>query len=152
MIKVIFLKKVAGIQEVGQIKSVSNGYALNYLIPHGLAELATKEKVASLEQTKERAIEKDRQEEEIHKQWIQTINGKTIELQAHASAAGRLYAAIPLSQVVAELNSKFNLKVTDDLLSLPKPIKTAGEHTVTVGFEPNLQASFILKIIPKTNG
>jgi large subunit ribosomal protein L9 len=144
--KVILTADVAKLGKKYDVKDVSDGHALNLLIPKGLVEVATTGALKNLElKKKELEAGKKRQDEVVAKN-LKSIHGKVFEMKHKVNEKGHLFAAIHLDQVGELVKSKTNVDLPSSYLSVAKPIKEAGDHevTVTVGKET---ASFILKIV-----
>lgn len=143
--KVILTADVAKLGKKYEVKDVSDGHALNMLIPKGVVEVATPAALKRLElKKKELEVAKARQDEQIAKS-LKTIHGKTFEMTQKVNEKGHLFATIHLDEVSALIKSKTNLDLPSSYLHTAKPIKEAGDHevTVTVGKDT---ATFNLKI------
>src|SRR3990167_5168862 len=97
--KVLLLKNVEDLGHQGEIKMVSAGYARNFLIPRGLADIATQELIDQIERRqKKREFQAEadlKQTEEL----AERLNGQTLEIKARASEQGRLYASITPAKI-----------------------------------------------------
>jgi large subunit ribosomal protein L9 len=144
--KVILNADVAKLGKKYEVKNVSDGYALNTLIPKGLVEVATPSSLKTLE-TKKAALQASqaRMEEVIVKN-LKAIHGKTFELTQKVNEKGHLFAAIHLDQVSALVKSKTNIELPSAYLHVANPIKEAGDHEVTIKVGKD-SANFNLKII-----
>jgi len=128
--KVILLQDVPKVGKRFDIKTVSNGYGLNALIPQGKATVATEYAVARIEQQKEAA----REAQETHDQKIlethQSLQDKIIHLTYNANEKGHLFQAIHESDVADAIMKEFDITVTPQEISFAKEIKSIGTHTV----------------------
>ena len=89
--QVILLKDVSGVGQRGVIKNVMDGYALNFLIPRGLAEHATPKKIAEHEAWK-KAVEESRKKREQEVAAIRTqLDGSRVTILIAANKLGKLY-------------------------------------------------------------
>lgn len=143
--KVILNADVAKLGKKYDVKDVSDGHALNMLIPKGVVEVATPSALKRLElKKKELEAARIRQEEVISKS-LKSIHGKTFEMKSKVNEKGHLFAAIHLDEVSALIKSKTNVELPSTYLKSAKPIKEAGDHdiTVTVGKD---SATFNLKV------
>lgn len=130
--KVIFLKDVRGVGQHGDIKNVADGYAGNFLFPQKLAEPATEEKVKKLETTKqEREAELQKQEEALDTN-IKALRGKVVKISARATEKGGLFKSITLQDIVRAIKNEHGIEIPESSVVLPQPIKTTGEHIVTL--------------------
>jgi len=146
-VKVILLKKVEKLGELGDVKEVALGYARNFLIPRGLAEEATEKAVANIEArkvelAKHAEIELRRMEEVAAK-----LEGQTIELKAKASDEGTLYAAITTTRIAQTIKERgFDVK-KDNIVS--PVIKETGEFELTIKLDHGLEARVTLVVSPE---
>ncbi|HBV33034.1 TPA: 50S ribosomal protein L9 [Patescibacteria group bacterium] len=145
MIKVIFLKSVPGVK-AGQVKEVSDGYALNYLLPQAIAVKATASKLVELDQTKSRLAEQDRQALARESDWLGVVAGKVVTVKAKASPEGTLYAGITPAAVAEAINQQFGLKLTKKNIDLDSAVKVVGDHPGQVVLGPDKKSQFIIRV------
>lgn len=130
--QVIFLKDVGGVGQKGAIKEVSDGYALNFLIPHGLAEQATPDKVK--EHTTAQNKEAEARAAEIKKMeaTVQSVEGARIELSVRATEKGGLFKSISAQDIAKALKEQLQKDISSEHIHIEKPIKETGDHVVAV--------------------
>ena len=129
--KVIFLHDVPRVGRKNQIKEVSGGYAQNFLIPRGLAKIATPRAIQDLDlNMKEVEVEKEVQEKLLFKN-LKEIEGESIEIREKANNKGHLFKSISKSEIIEALKIK-NIDLTEDIIVLEKPIKEIGEFEIPV--------------------
>jgi len=145
--KVIFLKDVPKIGKKYEAKEMSDGYALNFLIPRGLAEVATNAsaKRMAVEKAKEDA-ERKIQEDLLLKN-LKDVDGVTIEMEGKANEKGHLFAGIHSAEIAPEITKQTRLIISPEFIKLEKPIKEVGEHQITVEVQ-NKKVTFTLNIKP----
>lgn len=144
--KVILNADVAKLGKKYEVKNVSDGYALNTLIPKGLVEVATPASLKSLESKKAAVLATQARMEEVIVKNLKAIHDKIFEMTQKVNEKGHLFAAIHLDQVGALVKSKTNIELPSSYLSVEKPIKEAGDHEVTVKVGKE-SATFNLKIL-----
>lgn len=130
--RIVMRQDVPKVGEAGSIQTVSNGYARNYLIPRGLAVVATEgeTKVAMHNlAVKERKIH--RQEDQL-RSLAEKIEGQRLTFTARAGDQGRLFGSITVSDVATALNEAISEDIDRRRVVLDEPLRTVGEHTVTV--------------------
>lgn len=130
--KIVMRQDVPKVGEAGTIQTVSNGYARNYLIPKGLAVVATdgELKVATHNiAVKERKI--TRQEDQL-RSLADKIDGQRLVFTARAGDQGRLYGSITATDVATSLAQKIGEDVDRRRVVLDDPLRTLGEHSVTL--------------------
>jgi large subunit ribosomal protein L9 len=130
--KIVLRQDVPKVGEAGTVQTVSNGYARNFLIPQGLAVVATDSelKVAAHNlAVKGRKIA--RQEEQL-RSLADKIDGQRLSFTARAGEQGRLYGSITASDVATALAKQISEEIDRRRIVLDEPLRTIGEHTVTV--------------------
>ncbi len=133
--KVVLLKDVAGVGIKNDVKNVSDGYALNLLIPKKLAVAGTPSTIAHAERLKsEQAMERKVQEDLLFKN-LSSIEGVKIEMSGKANDKGHLFASIHVEAIVAELKKQKGIDMLPEFLQLSKPIKEVGEHKIPVSVQ-----------------
>ncbi|MBI2048586.1 MAG: 50S ribosomal protein L9 [Parcubacteria group bacterium] len=131
--QVILLKDVAKVGRQFDIKTVADGFALNFLFPRGLAELATKEKVAALETKRSEIAHMQEIGEQALTGAIKKLDGATVSIKAgKASESGSLYKGIGAEAVAEALSKAAGAKISTDVFDLAHPIKTVGEHSLAL--------------------
>jgi len=130
--KVIFLKDVARTGRKYEIKEVPDGHAQNYLIPRGLAEVATEKKIQMIavqkEHTEVARAEADARFQEIIKETTEA----PLKMSAPANEQGHLFKGLRAVDIAHELSKRSGTSIDASSVSLNQPIKEAGVHTVSV--------------------
>jgi large subunit ribosomal protein L9 len=130
--KVIFLKDVPRVGKRHDIKEVNDGYALNFLIPRKLAELATPSAISELEKRKKNVeIEREVQEDLLMKN-LEEIKGKIIKIKAKADEKGHLFSKIHNQEIVEEMKRQNHADIDPEFIVLEKPIKEIGEFEIPI--------------------
>ena len=126
--KVILVVDVPRVGKAGEVKEVKKGFAFNYLLPEGFAELATAGMVKSVEKSLvKRNAEKAAKIEELSSS-MKKLDGMTFTITAKAEE-GKLFGSISVSQIVAAAK-KSDVEILEDMVLLDRPIKSVGEHAV----------------------
>ncbi len=128
--KVIFKKDVGGVGQRGTIKEVSDGYALNFLIPNGLAEQATPEKVHAHAKQTEVEMAANAAREKVFADLASRVNSATVEVSAKANEKGHLYKQLGADTVAKEIKKAFGIDVAENMISFPAPVKSTGESSI----------------------
>jgi large subunit ribosomal protein L9 len=130
--KVILTQDVAKIGKKFEIKSVSDGYAINFLFPQKLAKLATDQALSEIEIAKK----KYQAEKEVALKEVKKVLEKLkepIEIKAKTNETGKLFAGIDKEGIVTAIQDKTGMKINPEIIELKKPIKEVGEHNVKIG-------------------
>jgi len=128
--KVILLKDIRGVGQHHEIKNVADGYAINYLFPHKLAEQATEDKIKQFEEQKQATDAARLQQEEQLTNKVQSLRGKKVTLKARATEKGGLFKSITPKDVAKAILAEHSLEIPEDSIVVPDHIKTTGEHPV----------------------
>lgn len=130
--KVIFLHDVPRVGKKYDVKEISDGYAVNFLLPRKLAVTATTAAMANLEtMKKEIAIEREVQESLLLKN-LEEIKGKTITIKAKVDEKGHLFSKIHTKEIVEAMKEQQRVDIGEEFIVLEKPIKEAGEHEIQI--------------------
>lgn len=130
--KVILLKDVRKIGRKYEVKEVSDGYALNFLIPQKLAEVSTESAMKRLNNFKFREEGERRIREDLLIKNIKSLDGLTIEIAETANDKGHLFKGVHQAELVAEIKKQTELDLAPEYIILEKPLKEVGEHVVEV--------------------
>jgi large subunit ribosomal protein L9 len=137
--RVILLQDINKLGKKYEIKEVTNGYARNFLLPKGLARVATKQALKWLETQKE--IEEKRAEEELKKvqQIASELDGLEITIPVKVGEEGQLFESINNQKILEKLK-EIGFVIKKSQISLEEPIKELGEFPVKINLDHNLEA------------
>jgi large subunit ribosomal protein L9 len=129
--KVLLLKDVYKLGRAGDIKKVADGYGRNFLIPQGLATLATAGALKQVGKIRSQAeVRRTEQNSEL-KDLAAQINGITLVFHAKAGETGKLYGSITTQDVATAITEKVRYEVKKPQVDM-QPIRALGEYTVHV--------------------
>ncbi len=144
--KVVLLQDVPGKGKAGEIKEVSKGYAKNFLLPQGLALLATPAIVKQVEAK----LERQRLEQSIDREKLlelaQQIEGKEIHLKARKGAGERIFGSITAGDIAAELSRMIGSPIDRKKIDLEKPLRQMGSHELSVRLATDIKAKITVVI------
>ena len=129
--KVLLLKDVYKLGRAGDVKKVANGYGRNYLIPQGMAVLATPGAMKQAERIRQTA---DRERAILNQEMSgvsEQLAGMTLTFPARASETGRLYGSINTRMIADALSEKAEVEITHRQID-SQPLRMIGEHVVNV--------------------
>ncbi len=124
---------------VGDIVKVRTGYARNYLLPMGLAEVPTQEKVDSLQEARAAAIKDQEALESQQAGIIESLAGVTLTLVRAANDQGGLYGSVT-QRDISDALAENGFAVDTRAVRLHQAIRIVGEHEVTIQFGTDLSA------------
>ncbi|MFC5653175.1 50S ribosomal protein L9 [Paenibacillus solisilvae] len=137
--KVIFLQDVKGQGKKGEVKEVSEGYVRNFLLPKGLAKLASDGNLKTLEVQSAAELKRKAKEKEDAKALAERLEAMTIVVKTKAGEGGKLFGAITSKQIAEALESQGH-KVDKRKLELEEPIRTLGVTEVMLKLHPEVKA------------
>lgn len=146
---VILTQDVLDLGQAGEIKSVADGYARNYLIPRGLAMLATKtacKRIAEIQRTAEKRRARERGSAEL---LAQKIGGLTLTFVVKVGEADRLFGSITSTDIAEAIEKASGEEVDRRRIVLDRPIKTLGDHPVAVRLAKDLTPEVIVVVRPE---
>lgn len=149
--QVILLEKVANLGNLGDVVKVKDGYARNFLIPTRVARRATEAAIKEFE-AKRAELEKTAAEKLAAAQVLaEKMNGRTVHISQKAGVDGRLFGSVTNFDV-AEALTRIDFKVQKSQVRMPNgPIKTVGEHTVTVVPHTDVTAEVKVVVLAETD-
>lgn len=144
--KIILRQDVDKLGEAGSVQTVADGYARNYLIPKGLAVMATPGALRHLEDLNQVRARKIAKQEQQLQSLAEAINGKTLTFTARAGEGGRLYGSVTAGDIAEKLSVVVKHEIDRRQIILPEPIRSLGEHTVTVKLVGRLQPQITVAV------
>ncbi len=131
----------------GDVVTVKNGYARNYLLPQGKAVAATKENLAILEQNKAEIEARVAERRKDAERLVKKIAGREIIIEELASEDHRLFGSVTAADVCAKLAEE-GVLVDKRQVVLNDPIKTLGETTVPIKVGFQMTSEIVVKVVP----
>lgn len=131
--QVILKKDVQNLGEAGDIVSVKDGYARNFLLPQNSAEIATKGALENREKNIARIKAKQEKLNAEAQEKAQKLEafGK-LELSAKAGESGKLFGTITTKKLAEEISSKAGVEVDRKSITLNSPINKVGDYKMTI--------------------
>ncbi|MBI4090050.1 MAG: 50S ribosomal protein L9 [Candidatus Kerfeldbacteria bacterium] len=144
--RVILKTDVPGTGRRGQTLTVPDGFARNYLLPRGFAQLATSQLVQQLERQRQRQQVAESEQQADRRRLLEQLQRLRLTVAAPANPQGRLYGAVTSEQVQAAL--RFHGVVVDRAsVAWPQPIDRLGPAAVTIDLGRGLRASVPLTVV-----
>ena len=142
---VILLERVAKLGQMGEVVSVKNGYARNYLLPQGKALRANEANLKDFEaqraQLEARNLETKKEADAL----AAKLDGQTFIVIRSASDSGALYGSVT-TRDAADAATEAGFTVDRKQIALDKPIKELGLHTMTVVLHPEVDAEITVNV------
>ncbi len=143
----VLLKDIPGVGRKGEVKTVSDGHALNFLIPRKLAEVGTPAALARAERQRKDTASEAKIQEDLLRKNVSALEGVTLEIMGKANEKGHLFSGIHREQIAEELKKQKHLELPPARIVLEQPLKAVGEYQIAVKVGEKA-ASFTLVISP----
>lgn len=142
--KVIFLKNIKGVAQIGDIKNVADGYARNFLLPKKVVQLATDD-TKNLVETLRNKRELNSVDQKIKGlELIKKLDELVLAIKEDANDQGHLYGSVSAKTIVRGLK-EHKIDVTEEMINLKQHIKVLGNHEVEIELHP--EAKTKLKLV-----
>ena len=139
--EVVFTQDVPNKAKAGEVRRVPDGYARNYLLPQGLAEIATDEVKKRVHKITAVGDEVRVRETAIMEELAKGLDDVTITLSARITPTGRYYGTITSTHIAMELADKVGREVERRWVEISEPIREPGEYDVTLRFSTEVSAT-----------
>jgi large subunit ribosomal protein L9 len=144
--EVILLEKIANLGELGQVVKVKDGYARNYLIPHGKAKRATEEnrkafeaRRTELEKAQSEALAKSRER-------AAQLASLTVQITQKAGPDGRLFGSVTYD--IVEALQKQGHEVERSQIRMPQgPLKQLGDYPIEIGLHTDVAVTITVSVL-----
>jgi large subunit ribosomal protein L9 len=148
--KIILKKDVRKLGRAGDVKTVKDGYARNFLIPNKLAELATDGAVRTWEAAQEKRKKKIEQENKVLKQIAEKISALTLSFTRTVGEEGQMFGSVAKSDIIKSLKAA-NIDIDREAIDLPSSIKSIGNFEVNIYLNHDVSAKLKIVVTPQTN-
>tara|TARA_Y100000590_G_C15410202_1_gene897284 strand:- start:181 stop:630 length:450 start_codon:yes stop_codon:yes gene_type:complete len=144
--KIILKQSVEALGNAGDIVSVKAGYGRNYLIPQGIAVLATKSSIEATKNELELKAMKEAKSKEDLQLIADKLNNIKLSFSLKSGEDDKLFGSVTTQMISSELDSK-GYTVDKKYISLEESIKTLGNYFAKVDFGSGIEARIKLKVI-----
>ncbi len=142
---IVLEKDCINLGKASDLVEVKRGYALNFLIPQGVASVPDKTRLMKLQA--------ELQEKESNKQVIiekasqiqKTLEGKVLNVSKKVTAKGTLYGSVSEKEILDGVEKEFGVHLDTDMITVPH-VKTVGEHKIEVAITAENTFHFILNV------
>jgi large subunit ribosomal protein L9 len=145
--KVILTDEIRGLGTRGDIVTVKDGYARNFLIPKKLAREATSGNLKAVEQEKKKWALLANQEKEAAQKAADAVKGIKVTIQKRVGDTGQLFGSVTANEIADALEAK-GVQVEKRRIELDHPIKSLGTHDVEVRLHRDVTAHLQVEVVP----
>lgn len=146
-VELLLLESVEGLGIIGDVVTVRAGHARNYLLPHGLAEPPTPDKIEALTEARRDAQADLDRIRGLREELLERIGGLEIAITRSCNARGVLYGSVTQRDIADELQ-RSGYDVGTRSIRLTASIRRIGVYPVPVQFDKDLQAEITLEVKP----
>jgi large subunit ribosomal protein L9 len=147
--RVLLTKDVEKLGRAGEIKDVSGGYGRNFLLPKGMAVVATPGQIRQAEERLKAQQRRDEANRKDAEALASRINGVTLTFVARASDEGRLFGSVTNNDVAEKLSARLGAEIDRRKVELEDPIKRTGSYTVAVRLMAGLAPTVTVVVEPE---
>ena len=144
-LQVILKQDVDKLGTAGELVRVKPGYARNFLLPRGLAVVATGANIAQIEHERRIALALAEKQRKIAQGSAAQLEGLSVEIPMQVGEGDRLFGSVTSRDVAAALQSR-GIDIDRKKLQLPDTIKTVGDYDITVKLGHDVTATFKLRV------
>ena len=144
--KLILTQEVTGLGSAGDVVEVKDGYGRNFLMPRGVAIRWTKGGERQIESIKAARASREVRDLDHAKEIKTKLEGKTVEVPVRSGEGGRLFGAVTVADIASAITAA-GAEVDKRRIILGNPIKSLGEHQVTVKVHDELEARVTLNVV-----
>lgn len=146
-VKVVLIKDVPSLGQIGDVASVAAGYARNYLLPRGLAVTATAKRLADTHFHQELADRREAAARAEAEGIAGALQGQAITIAVVVGDQGRMHGQITNRDVAAALLEQHGAEIDRHLIQIDSPIRSLGRYLVPVRLAAGLEASVMLDVV-----
>ena len=145
--KVILIDEIRGLGGRGDVVSVKDGYARNFLLPKNLAREATPGNLKAAEQERKKWAALASQEKGAAAQLAEKINGMKLAVRKRVGDNGTLFGSVTANEIADALAAQ-GVEVDKRKIELSHPIKSIGEHKVDIRLHREVSAHVDVEVMP----
>lgn len=150
-VQLLLIQTVVPLGKQGEVVEVKPGYAKNYLIPQGLATVATDHHRRMIEKHRELLREIQAQRLAGMKRLAEKLADLTVSIEAQANEEGNLYGSVGADEIVKALAAK-DIQITNDQVRLDGPLKELGGYSVKIKLGEDIQGTVQVWVLPLRKG
>ena len=143
--KVVLLKDLKGKGKKGDIISVNDGYAANFLVPNGYAVVGTNSAVNEANQAKQANAYHEEQNRLKAQDLANKLKDKVVTIKVKAGANNKIFGSVTNKEVSAEL-ANIGFDIDKKKIELDQ-VKSLGDYTAKLKLYPNITASIVVKVV-----
>lgn len=145
--KVILRSDVEKVGRKGDVVTVSDGFARNYLVPRGLALKAGRGEEAQAAAMRRSREQREARDRESAEELSGRLTAATVSIPAKAGAEGRLFGSVTTADIAAAVLAATGVELDRRKVSLDEPIKTLGIHEVPLRLHADIETRITVEVV-----
>jgi large subunit ribosomal protein L9 len=146
MLEVILTKDVDNLGRAGELVRVKPGYGRNFLLPQGLALVATRGNIAQLEHHKRTIAREQAKIRADHEQKAKQLDKASVSIARQVGQDEKLFGSVTTKDIAEALAAQ-NVEIERKLIQLDEPIKSVGTHEVFVRFSADVRVPLKVRVV-----
>jgi large subunit ribosomal protein L9 len=146
-VQLLLIQSVDHLGKQGDVVTVKRGYAINYLLPQGLATVATNHHKRMVEKHRAKLQEIEKARLASLRQLADAIAKQSVTIEANANEEGHLYGSVNANEIAAALKAA-GFHITTDQVRLEGPLKELGLYTVKVRYSSEVEGELKVWVVP----
>ncbi len=146
-VQLLLIQSVDHLGKQGEVVEVKRGYANNYLVPEGLATVATEHHKRMVEKHRTKLLEIENARLQTIRNLANAIAKQSVTIEANANDEGHLYGSVGAAEISAGLKQQ-GVSVSRDQIKLQGPLKELGLYTVMLQQHQDVQAELKVWVVP----
>jgi len=146
-VEVLLAEKVPHLGDQGEIVRVKPGYARNYLLPQGLATVASEHNKRMVEVHRAKQVEVEKERLKNIRKLKDDIQNYSVTVEANANEEGHLYGSV-IDADISRMLKQANYDVAPDQLKLEGPLKELGMYTVKFQLHEDVKGEVKVWVVP----
>lgn len=146
-VQLVLLEDVSNLGQTGDLVKVRPGYARNFLLPRGMAALATRRNIKQIEHEKQLAMARAAKLREEASGLAEALAEVTLQIVKQAGEEGKLYGSVTAAEIADALHDK-GYAVDRKKIQMPdQPIKELGAYELQAKLAPSVTATFKVEVV-----
>jgi large subunit ribosomal protein L9 len=145
--KVILAKDVDNLGYKGDVVTVADGYARNFLVPKGMALMATKGALKQAEQMRRAREEADKKKREEAAGRVAALGASPVYISARAGEEGRLFGSVTKADIARAVEDQLEESIDRHDVRLDEPIRQLGKYEVEIHLHEEVNALVNVEVI-----
>lgn len=147
--QVILKQDVEKLGQRGEVVEVSPGYVRNYLVPHGMAEIATPGRMEEVRRQMAEAAERESRIAERAEEISRILNKSVITIEARTGEDDRLFGSVTAANIASGIQKARGIHIDRRKVRLEEPLRALGTYQIPVHVHGEIEASVKVIVVPK---